>query len=256
MPTCGSGPPWRVDVADGSVTADAVVVATDPRATRALVGALPADDDERVAWQRRVAGGRNAPPFGVLRVWLDGRVAPEREAFLGTSGYDLLDNVTVLERFEAGAARWTAEHGGSVVELHAYAADPSRDPDLAGDGPHGIDVERLRSRLLAGLHDVYPETRDLVVRHEELLVEDDCGLVGTGPWRDRLTVQTPYPGLVLAGDGLRVDWPIALMERAATTGVLAANRLLEGWGVRGEDVWTVPLQGLVHRLPGRGRRPS
>ncbi len=250
------GDGWRVDVADGSVTADAVVVATDPRATRALVGALPADDDERVAWQRRVAGGRNAPPFGVLRVWLDGRVAPEREAFLGTSGYDLLDNVTVLERFEAGAARWTAEHGGSVVELHAYAADPSRDPDLAGDGPHGIDVERLRSRLLAGLHDVYPETRDLVVRHEELLVEDDCGLVGTGPWRDRLTVQTPYPGLVLAGDGLRVDWPIALMERAATTGVLAANRLLEGWGVRGEDVWTVPLQGLVHRLPGRGRRPS
>ncbi len=125
-----------------------------------------------------------------------------------------------------------------------------------GDGPHGIDLERLRARLLAGLHEVYPETRDLGVVHEELLVEDDCGLVGTGPWRDRLTVKTPYPGLVLAGDGLRVDWPIALMERAATTGVLAANRLLEGWGVRGEDVWTVPLQGLVHRLPGRGRRPS
>lgn len=250
------GDGWRVDVADGSLAADAVVVATDPRTTRALAGALPADDDARVAWHRRVAAGRNAPPFGVLRVWLDGRVAPEREAFLGTSGYDLLDNVTVLERFEAGAARWTTEHGGSVVELHAYAADPTRDLELVGDGPHGIDLERLRARLLAGLHEVYPETRDLGVVHEELLVEDDCGLVGTGPWRDRLTVKTPYPGLVLAGDGLRVDWPIALMERAATTGVLAANRLLEGWGVRGEDVWTVPLQGLVHRLPGRGRRPS
>lgn len=247
---------WRVDVAGGTVEADAVVVATDPRTTRALLSALPADDAERVSWQRRVAAGRNAPPFGVLRLWLDGRVASEREAFLGTSGYDLLDNVTVLERFEAGAARWSAERGGSVVELHAYAADPSRDPDLAGDGPCGLDVERLRSRLLAGLHEVYPETRGLHVVHEELLVEDDCGLVGTGPWRDRLTVDTPHAGLVLAGDGLRVDWPIALMERAATTGVLAANRLLGAWGVRGEDVWTVPLQGVVHRRPGRGRRPS
>mgnify|MGYP003297556071 CR=1 FL=1 len=58
-------------------------------------------------------------------------------------------------------------------------------------------------------------------------------------------MDTPYPGLVLAGDGLRVDWPIALMERAAVTGVLAANHLLHGWGVRGEDVWTVPLEGLL-----------
>ena len=33
----------------------------------------------------------------VLRLSLDGPVAPERPAFLGTSGYDLLDNVSVLE---------------------------------------------------------------------------------------------------------------------------------------------------------------
>jgi isorenieratene synthase len=44
------------------------------------------------------------------------------------------------------------------------------------------------------------------------------------------------------------------MERAATTGVLAANRLLERWGVRGDDIWTVPLQGLTRRGVGRGSR--
>ncbi|MGQ3159657.1 MAG: FAD-dependent oxidoreductase, partial [Aeromicrobium sp.] len=224
-----------------------------PRTTRTLVAPLPADDAERRDWHRRAAAGRNAPPFAVLRLWLDGTVAAEREAFLGTSGYDLLDNVTVLERFERGAAEWSARHGGSVVELHAYATDPVRDADLAGDGPGGLDVALVRQRLLAALHDVYPETRTLGIVHEELLVEDDCGLVGTGPWRDRLTVDTPYAGLVLAGDGLRVDWPIALMERAATTGVLAANQLLAGWGVRGEDVWTVPLDGLLRRRP---RLPS
>ncbi|MDO8151822.1 FAD-dependent oxidoreductase [Isoptericola sp. b408] len=246
---------WHVHATSGDLTADAVVVATDPRVTRELLAPLADEADggagtpERQDWHRRVAAGRNAPPFAVLRLWLDGTVAPEREAFLGTSGYDLLDNVTVLERFEQGAADWSREHGGSVVELHGYAVDPERDPDLAGDGPRGLDTERLRTRLLDALHEVYPETRTLQAVHEELLVEDDCGLVGTGPWRDRLTVDTPYPGLALAGDGLRVDWPIALMERAAVTGVLAANHLLQGWGVRGEDVWTVPLQGVLRRRP-------
>ncbi|WP_131103192.1 FAD-dependent oxidoreductase [Ornithinimicrobium sufpigmenti] len=240
---------WRVRVQGSEVThvADAVVLATDPRATRALLADLPAEGPGQEAWHGRVRAGNNAPPFAVLRLWLDGKVAPEREAFLGTSGYDLLDNVTVLERFEDGAARWSAEHGGSVVELHAYAADPARDVDLAGGSPHGLDLDRLRERLMTAMREVYPETASLGVVHEELLVDDDCGLVGTGPWRQRLTVETPYAGLVLAGDGLRVDWPIALMERAAVTGVLAANQLLAGWGVRGEDIWTVPLEGVLRR---------
>lgn len=247
---------WRVRAGGEELTADAVVLATDPRTTRSLVASLPVGvtGADRVAaqqdWKGRAAAGSNAPPFAVLRLWLDGEVAPEREAFLGTSGYDLLDNVTVLERFEEGATRWTAEHGGSVVELHGYAVDPTRDDDLAGAGPLGLDHGRLRERLLAALHKVYPETAALGIVEEELLVEDDCALVGTGPWRERLTVQTPYDGLVLAGDGLRVDYPIALMERAAVTGVLSANTLLAGWGVRGEDVWTVPLEGLL-RLPSR-----
>lgn len=248
---------WRVRVGEEELTADALVLATDPRATRSLLQDLTLTGEQDLAtttarqdWHRRVRDGRNAPPFAVLRLWLDGPVAAGREAFLGTSGYDLLDNVTVLERFEAGAARWASAENGSVVELHAYAVDPGRDPELAGDGPRGVDLTILRERLVTSLRKVYPETVDLQVLHEELLVEDDCGLVGTGPWRERLTVDTPYPGLVLAGDGLRVDWPIALMERAAVTGVLAANQLLAGWGVRGEDIWTVPLDGVLRRRPG------
>ena len=34
----------------------------------------------------------------------------------------------------------------------------------------------------------------------------------------RPTVDTGVPGLMLAGDGIRIDLPVALMERAATTG--------------------------------------
>ncbi|MBD9736100.1 isorenieratene synthase, partial [Streptomyces sp. H28] len=46
-----------------------------------------------------------------------------------------------------------------------------------------------------------------------------------------------------AGDAIRCDLPVALMERAATTGFLAANALLEAWDVRGQVLWTVPRAG-------------
>jgi len=59
---------------------------------------------------------------------------------------------------------------------------------------------------------------------------------------------------MLAGDGIRVDLPVALMERAATTGWLAANRLLHRFGVKGHAVQTVPTKGrsrLLRALAGR-----
>ncbi|MEK8145879.1 hypothetical protein NKH18_45650 [Streptomyces sp. M10(2022)] len=53
-------------------------------------------------------------------------------------------------------------------------------------------------------------------------------------------MRTPHPWLTLAGDAIRCDLPVALMERAATTGFLAANALLADRGVRGQVLWTVP----------------
>ena len=84
----------------------------------------------------------------------------------------------------------------------------------------------------------------------------------TGPWHLRPEVATPDPRVVLAGDGIRCDLPVALMERAATTGFLAANHLLAGWGLRGHDIWTVPVQGrhrlvpLIRRLAARPDRAA
>ena len=68
-------------------------------------------------------------------------------------------------------------------------------------------------------------------------------------------MQTPVDGLVLAGDGIRIDLPVALMERAATTGWAAANLLLADWGVSGHTLYTVPVQGrspMVRRLAEKG----
>jgi isorenieratene synthase len=54
---------------------------------------------------------------------------------------------------------------------------------------------------------------------------------------------TPDPRVVLAGDGIRCELPVALMERAATTGWQAANALLSRLGLPGHDLWSVPTRG-------------
>ena len=69
-----------------------------------------------------------------------------------------------------------------------------------------------------------------------------------------MTVDTRDPRFVLAGDGIRCDYPVALMERAATTGFLAANALLVSAASAGHDLWTVPMRSRnrvsapLHRL--------
>lgn len=240
---------WTVRAEDGDeLVSDAVVLAADPASARALIATaeaaagISADAESasaasRSAWFSRVAAERNAPAFAVLRLWFAKAVDPTRPAFLGTSGFALLDNVSVLDRFEAGAADWAREHGGSVVELHAYA--------LSADDTE--DEHRLGERLLADLHEIYPETAHLPILAQELLIDDDCGLVDIRPWGERPGVVTPLPGLVLAGDWVRCETPVALMERATTTGYLAANHLLAGWRTAGTDIWSPPTKGLLRR---------
>ena len=175
-----------------------------------------------------------------MRLWLGSPVAADRPAFLGTSGYGPLDNVSVLERFERGAADWARENGGSVVELHAYACDQGV---VSDDAAAATVVERLEAEL----HRVFPETAAADVVAREVLVQDDCTLIGPHGWDERPGVATPSQHLVVAGDWVRCGYPVALMERAATTGFQAANELLAGWGAAGHDLWTVPMKGLLRR---------
>jgi carotenoid phi-ring synthase / carotenoid chi-ring synthase len=91
------------------------------------------------------AATKNAPPFAVWRLWLDRPVRAARPPFDGTSGFGPLDNVSVLERFEAGARDWSELHGGSVVGLQAYG--------LAAE----TNLAELQQALRDELGRVYPK---------------------------------------------------------------------------------------------------
>jgi carotenoid phi-ring synthase / carotenoid chi-ring synthase len=214
----------------GHLDADAVVLATHVAGLQRIVAASSGLADD--TWRARIAALRTAPSFAVHRLWLDRPVAADRPAFLGTAGHKPLDNISVLERYEREAAQWARAHGGSVVELHSYALESA---------PSAAAAIRQLRRL-------YPETAAAQVVCEQVLHRSDCPLFAPGTYPDRPQVVSPVDGLVLAGDGIRVDLPVALMERAATTGWCAANRLLRRWGLAGHRLQTVPNHGRVPPL--------
>lgn len=229
--------PFRVHIDSGAVLdADAVVLATDVACLQRIIAASDGLDDD--LWRARIRQLRTTPPFAVQRLWLDRPVKAHRPAFLGTAGRKPLDNVSVLERYERESAQWARAHGGSVIELHCYALG-SKSPGKAA---------------MRQLHELYPETAESKVVLERVLQRNDCPLFAPGSYAHRPSVATPYPGLVLAGDGIRIDLPVALMERAATTGWCAANELLSQWGLAGHALDTVPTDGRWAPLRWLARR--
>jgi isorenieratene synthase len=238
-----SGPKrLRVNASDGrSIDADGVVLAADVTGLQRIVDASPELGDDN--WRQRVAAMEVAPPFVVQRLWLDIPVQPGRPPFLGTGGLEPVDNISVVSNYESQAAQWARTHGGSVVEVHSYSVvDP---PPFEG----------LREKMLARLHQLYPETAQAGILAERILFKQDCPLFSPGSFAERPTVATGVDGLVLAGDGIRIDLPVALMERAATTGWSAANQLLAGWGVAGHTLHSVPVQGrspVLRKLAEKG----
>jgi isorenieratene synthase len=151
-----------------------------------------------------------------------------------------LDSVTTYHRFDAECRAWAEQNGGgSVLELHCYAV-----PDELG-----TDAE-VRVALLEELRVFYPELAGGQVMREHLQVRDDFPAFHRGMARFRPKVETAVAGLHLAGDWVRLPFPAMLMEAAFSSGLLAANRVLDGLGVQAEPVYHVPLTGLLHGVPG------
>jgi isorenieratene synthase len=217
----------------GEETADLVVLAATVPGLQAIVAASTALGDE--TWRRGVAGLRLTLPFAVWRQWLDRPVRADRQPFVGTAGYPLLDNISVYETFEEESRRWAEKSGGSVVELHAYAV------------PESVTEDEIRAAMRNGMEDLYPETAGAKVLHEHFRIDRDCPAFPPGDHATRPGVDTPEEGVALAGDFVRLPFPTALMEKATASGFLAANRLLARWDVRPEPLWTIPRTGPLVR---------
>lgn len=211
--------------------ADLVVLAVEVPALQKIVENSNGLSDSR--FRNTVESLRLTLPFAVLRLFLERPPRPDRPPFAGTTGLDLLDNISIYERFEGESRRWAMRTGGSVVELHAYAV------------PEDLEESKIRDVLLNRLYDVYPELRGVSTIEDRYLWRQDCPAFPPGTYATRPTVDTPFKGLALAGDFIRTPFPSALMERAVASGFMAANHLLEDWNVRPEPIFSVRQKGLL-----------
>lgn len=214
---------------------DGLVVAMNVPGLKALVAASPELGDAR--WREDIQRLGVTRPFAVWRLWQDRKVAADRAAFVGTAGYGLLDNISIYERFHRESQEWSQSQGGSVVELHAYAVEES------------LDEDAIRRDLRHHLWKLYPETREAKVVDERFLLRRDCPSFEPGSAAFRPGIETPHPQLCLAGDYVRLPFPSALMERAVSSGFLAANALLSRQRTEGESLRSVPCRGLLAGLP-------
>jgi isorenieratene synthase len=226
---------WRVALDGEEVEADLVVLAPTVPGLQEIVAASP--DLQEPGFQRSVEGLALTHPFVVWRLWLDREAKPERAPFVGTTGVGSLDNISLYHLFEDESRSWVDRHGGSVVELHAYAVDP------------GMTEAEIREDLLGAFHAFCPEFEGAPVIEERYLLRRDCPAFAPGSYAERPGVSTPHEGIALAGDFVRLPIPSALMERAVASGFLAANHLLAPQGVRPEPIRSIPRRGLFGRRP-------
>ncbi len=227
---------WQVEI-DGapSLRTRHLVLATDPGALRTLMAGSPAAAPAAHLLARKAAAITVAPPFAVTRLWLDRDVAPERPTFSAVSREPTLDSITVYSRLERPSAEWAARTGGSVVELHSYACD-APDADTA--------TARMRDELAA----LWPETLDAQVVHLQQRMEATAPTWPPGSAGTRPRVSGEARGIRVAGDHVDTPFLTGLMERAAVTGVLAANDVLAEVGAGPEEIRGIPQRGLLAGL--------
>lgn len=235
------GPPKvpleRFPIVDGRVAfvqpqterlaADVVIVACDTTGARGIL--------QRSALTDRVdvASVQESEPFCVARFWVAAPVRPDRSAFYTTSRFRYLDSLAVYSAFQHDAVLWAQRTGGSVIEVHAYAI---ADEDLA-------DASTIVMTMWREMLQILPELEGARIVHREMQLQRTFTRFAPGDHARRPGTVTDVPGLLLAGDWVKVDAPVALMEGAVVSGILAANAVLTSRGAPPEPIPTVATRG-------------
>lgn len=192
-----------------------IVMALDaPGAKQLLLNSPPTA--EKAAMLRFPTG----VPTLIVRLWFN--KSPKTTAASGICTGDMLvDNFFWLEQLLPAYREWHAATGGSAIETHVY-------------GPAEV-LEQSDSSLLAQIvHDTYrayPELRNSLIHSEVLRNAATHTLFTPGDPERALSVQTPWEGMVACGDWVMHPNPAMYLERATTTGMVAANLVLEKLGL-------------------------
>lgn len=228
----GRGSVKRFQVSDREF--DWVVLGADIPGMQTVVDGSP--------WMRAAAPGfvhdmerlRTSHGYAVWRIWVDRDVRPGLPTFINVDRQRVLDSVTLYHRITDEARDWAEARDGAVLELHSYA--------LPSDVVEESEVRRV---FLKELERYFPELGGLKIITESLQVRKDFPAYAPGQHAHRPETETPIEGLLMAGDWVRLPYPMTHMEAAFTSGLLCANVVLRTCGLVAEPIHTVAPRGLL-----------
>lgn len=204
------------------VAADAVVLAVDAPAFVGLAGDL-------LPHTRGLGACRHT----VARFWLDRAVDPRSAPAALLDGTQHASSGILLHRFQERSQAWADDIArtpdastGSVIEILAQKAVPPP----AGEAP-GQRETALLDAIEADLRAAWPDLAAARTRDRVLVQGQRFTHFAPGWQRHAVPVVTGVPGLYAAGDFVLLDLPCELVERAVTTGRMAANAILASHGL-------------------------
>jgi isorenieratene synthase len=206
---------WRIAcvTAEGKaqmLEADYLILALDAPSAQTLLTTSPATK-EKAAALRFPLGVATA----IIRLWFARQPKAISEAGM-FSGDFVIDNFFWLDRLQPAYQEWRRATGGSAIEMHIYGP-----PELLAE-PDAL----LLARVITDCYRAFPELRGHLL-HQVLLRNDATHtLFSVGEADEHLAIQTPWPNLFACGDWVYHPAPALYLERAAVTGIAAANALL------------------------------
>ncbi|MEM7062613.1 MAG: FAD-dependent oxidoreductase [Cyanobacteria bacterium P01_B01_bin.77] len=227
-----ASPVKNTDNLAGNLDADYFVFAADIPGIKNLFALSQGTPSPTVLAQ--VSELQVADPFAVGRFWLDRDFEWEQSWFTSLSGYDLTDSITLYHKVQGDYIKWAAETGGSVVELHAYCYKEKQFPTQ----------QALLDTFKQELWQIVPELEGANILHQELVNQKNFAGFPPGSYPNRPSSATAVSNLMFAGDWVKMPFPCGLMERAISSGLLAANEILHREGSARRPLMSVNPEGV------------
>jgi isorenieratene synthase len=216
-----------------TIQADYYVFATDVPGVQQLFKRCEGEVNPQV--QTQVEKLAIADPFAVARFWFDRDFDWEHSNFTSLSGYQLTDSITLYHRIQEQFIAWHEKTGGSVVELHAYCYKEKQFPNQ----------QALLTTFEQELYEIVPSLKQATMLHRELVNQKNFSGYPPGSYAERPETSTDISNLIFAGDWVKMPFPCGLMERAISSGLLAANQILQREGLKRRSLLSVNPEGIL-----------
>ena len=222
---------WIVHYVDESQTAqrtssEQVVLALDAAAAQRLLQDSPTTAE--------AAAGLSFPrgvPTAIFRLWFGRSPRPVAASGICTGDF-LIDNFFWLDQLQTAYRDWRKATGGSAMETHIYGpAEALEQPDAT-----------LLAQAMLDVYRAFPELRGHLLHAQIQRNQATHTLFTPGNPARMLAVRSPWAGLTACGDWIAHPNPAMYLERAVTTGMAAANQVLEE---QGREPWPI----LEHPAP-------